>query len=47
MSRYAIVITIDDKEEVFTKDEIFDMIKDNMLDHIDNAPFELEVKRLF
>ena len=48
--RYAVILTIDDKEEEFTQDEIKEMVEYNMLDHIDNAPFEVEkveVKRLF
>ncbi len=50
MSRYAVILIINDDEEVFTKDEIYEMIEDNMLDQIDNAPFDVEeikVKRLF
>ena len=50
MSRYAVIITVDDKEENFTKEEIEEMIKENMLVHVDNAPIlfeKLEIKRLF
>ena len=50
MSRYCVIITLNDREENFSKEEVEQMVTENMLDHIDNSPFELEkleVKRLF
>jgi len=36
----AFLFISDDKDE-FTEDQIYDMIKENMLEYADNAPFRI------
>jgi hypothetical protein len=40
--RHVIVIIVNDKDENFSKEEMKEMVDENMLEYIDNAPFVVE-----
>lgn len=40
-TKYVAMIFIEDKEDEFTEGEIKEMVKENMLQYADNAPFEI------
>lgn len=41
-TKYVAMIFIEDKEDEFTEGEIKEMVKENMLQYADNAPFEIQ-----
>jgi len=46
MKTFFVTLKIDDYEERFSEDEIKNMIQENCLDHVDNAPVNIEIHKV-